>query len=149
MCWIGNLVNLNYTKKDIPIFKIMMLNGTKENSVFSYYCLAEYKIWELKESKIIPGKSIWSPQLTKVSIALHSYNPLKINVSTKRDGIKGHALFLTCNENNLILDSYPLFCIIVKGYIPKGSLYCENEKGEFISNKLIMTEICGQESTQP
>ena len=143
MCWIGNL-DLKHAEKDIPIFKIMLLDHNEKNSVCSYYCLASYKIGELKESSIIPDKKNWSTQLTKVSIALHSYNPLKINAGNRHNGIKHNALILTI-YCDLILDSYPAYCRIVKGYIPKDSLYCENENGEFISDKLILTEICGTE----
>lgn len=140
MCWTGNL-NLKKTEVDIPIFKIMEIGDNRE-TMYSYYCKSQYNIGELKTSDIIPeGRDIYSPMYYRIRIALHSYNLSKFE-------IEGETSFLIRNiETGHAVDSYPFYCNVVKGIIPKGAYYCENEEGEIISDKLIMTEICGHGST--
>lgn len=136
MCWTGNL-NLEKTKVDIPIFKIMVV-GDKREIVYSYYCKSQYNIGELKTSEIIPdGRDEYNPGYYRVRIALHSYHLSRFKI----EGETG--LFIKNIESGYTVDYYPFSCNIVKGIIPKGAYYCENEEGEIISDKLIMTEICG------
>lgn len=136
MCWTGNL-NLKKTKVDIPIFKIMVV-GDKREIVYSYYHKSQYNIGELKTSEIISdGRDMYSPMYYQVRIALHSYSLSKFKIEGKT------GLFIRNIESGHTVDFYPFSCNVVKGIIPKGAYYCENEEGEIISDKLIMTEICG------
>lgn len=141
MCWTGNL-NLEKTKVDIPVFKIMIV-GDKREIVYSYYCRSQYNIGELKTSEIISdGRDMYSPMYYQVKIALHSYNLSKFKIWKRMS-----SLIISNIESGHAVDSYPFYCCnVVKGIIPKGAYYCENEEGEIISDKLIMTEICGHGS---
>lgn len=143
MCWIGDL-KIKKAEADIPVFKVMMYDPNEANSVTSYYFPTKYKIGELKESSIIPGRRGPFTGLYTVNIALHSYNPLKVGVIRRNIGMGFDVLSILYN-NDRILDNVPPSLLIIKGYIPKEACYCENEKGEFISDKLVMTEICDPE----
>lgn len=146
MCWIGRL-DLKYAEEDIPIFKIMKLDSKRKNTVISAYFSTWYELGELKESDIIPEScGCWWIAPHQVNVALHSYNPLKIDV--KNTIIHNRKRIRVFTKNSPFIDLYPIEYVVVKGYIPKGSRYCENKRGEIISDKLIMTEVCEPESTE-
>lgn len=136
MCWFGKL-ELKTAEKDIPIFKIMEY---KNNKLISCIIKFEYFLNKEYTSEIIPD--IKNPsRIQEVSVALHSYSP-SVNLN-----LNGKLLVASYNcITNLIANYHPTI-VKVNGIIPKGAIYCENERGEFISDKLILKEITNEIQT--
>lgn len=140
MCWTGNLI-LHTAEENIPIFKVA---NKGLDGIYSYYLLSYYQLGVLKSSPIIIAKKNWILRTVKVNTALHSYNPKKVTVNKD---IFSNCIFIYY-KGKILLDvlSFNKTSVVVKGFIPKGSQYCENEEGEIISDQLILTEICEIES---
>lgn len=135
MCWVSKEQDIKIAEQDIPIFKIMKKTPSPE-IVISIYQNFPYILNSLTESDIKIQPSSWKN--IEVYQALHSYNPEKIICLSYCFVLYIQTL------HGLHLDRFnkDWDIIKVKGIIPKGSQYMENENGEFVSNQLILTEIC-------
>ena len=148
MCWIGELENKRIAIEDIPIYKIM-IKGNRKDCFSSYFWHSDYIKNEIRQSIIIvEDKFEGKEKEIKVNVALHSYSIEHTFIEKAYTGDPRFDNNYTCiyikdrfNKNTLeFYDDDKL--IVVKGYIPKDSVYYINNRGEVISNKLIMTKIC-------
>ena len=131
MCWITNKKAVcQLATKNIEIFKIMIFNSS--NTVVSYYQEFKYKLnkaYDTKELEVIYS---------------HDYDYGEIY-----EGFHSYASDCTVRKGNVIsvwndvnfLDSYNIYSVIVKGYIPVGAHYYLNERGEYVSDEIYLTEI--------
>ena len=134
MCWVSKKQDIKIAEQDIPIFKIM--DKTNNPKIVSSYFRGhsyELNVLEKTEIKICDG---YECNRIIVYIALHSYSD---RIQTRRDEYNDVYVF---NKKGFCTLPYGSDTIKVKGIIPKGSQYMENERGEFVSNQLILTEIC-------
>lgn len=127
MCWIGKL-ELKTAEKDIPIYKIMQQEG---EILYSFYRNYKYSLNKEVQSEIIFNDKIIIFEKYKpegyyiVRKALHSYSS---SVMTS----------IYIEHLNTIISKK---IVKVRGIIPKGSQYCQNYKGEYISDRLILQKI--------
>lgn len=139
MCWIGDTSKFEIAKKDIPIYKVMEI--VKDGNFLSYFRGAKYKKGTLVTSEIYKtGCSI----ITK---ALHSYSIKNTKPEICNNTIFGEivSLITILSTNGMMVEDYgSTKSKLVLGYIPKGSVYCENGFGEIVSNQLVMTRICSE-----
>ena len=138
MCWISKKQDIKIAEQDIPIFKIMKKTPSPE-IVKSIYQNFSYTLNSLTKSNIKIQAYRWKGII--VNQALHSYNAKKIKCSSNSITLKIEIPTSYCIVE---LDRFAINMDIikVKGIIPKGSKYMENIDGEFVSNQLILTEIC-------
>ena len=139
MCWVSKKQDIKIAEQNIPIFKIMKKTPFPE-IVKSIYQNFSYTLNSLVKSNI--KIQLWrSIDNIVVDQALHSYNPEKVKCSSNSSTLK---IKVPTSYSFKELDSFDKNedIIKVKGIIPKGSKYMENRDGEFVSNQLILTEIC-------
>lgn len=136
MCWISGKQNIKIAEQNIPIFKIMK-KTFDSNLVLSYFLDYLYTLNVLEKNEIeIEDRDDY---IIVVRRALHSYSDRTQATifhifNTKKLCVFNKEKVLSIYEDN---DNI----IKVKGIIPKGSRYMENERGEYVSDKLILQEI--------
>lgn len=166
MCWTGYKSSLKIADNDIKVYKAMYVTEPKDNSekpryyapltVFEYEIGKLYKINRLKTEpsynfgkvKIDAGyhsfsldckhrKHVYGQGKFTYTAILNKYGGENFKFINNKPilmpvaGLKGHYNATVCAKLKLVL----LECII-----PKGARYYENEEGEIVSNKLILTE---------
>ena len=131
MCWISsNLVCKNSGDEKVPIYKILGLTYGSLRAYF--YSDFLYMLDHIYESKINPEHGV----MYFINEGLHCY-------STKCTFIYNYnGVLVTCPINTF---SYPnglyTTAVIIKGYIPPNTTYYINEKGEIVTESLVLTEI--------
>lgn len=134
MCWITYKgAKCKTAEKDIRIFKVCSPSNSPE-VLISAYREFEYtlnKIYSAEEELILTmyGKDT---NYGKINKGFHSYSP---NCSIKNETI------ISIWYDRQFLGSYDSDSIIVYGYIPKGAHYYLNEEGEYVSDKICLTNI--------
>ena len=134
MCWITyKEVKCETAKEDIRIFKVCLPSKSPE-VLISAYQEFEYtlnKIYSAKEELklTVYGRDSYYGEVNK---GFHSYSP---NCTIKKETI------VSIWNGHQFLDSYDSYSIIVYGYIPKGAHYYLNEAGEYVSDKICLTNI--------
>ena len=151
MCWIGLLENRRIATEDIPIYKIMI----KGNGCFSsYFWHSKYIKNEIRQSPIIIDNEFEGKEKEiKVNVALHSYSieHTFIEKAYKEDPKFDNytCIYIRDSSNKNTLEFYDDdHLIVVKGYIPKDSVYYINNRGEIVSNQLVMTKICSEKELE-
>lgn len=134
MCWTTyKEVKCKTAEKDIRIFKVCSPSNSPEVFI-SAYREFEYtlnKTYDVKKELelIMYGKDTYYGEINE---GFHSYSP---NCTIKNETI------ISIWNDHQFLDSYDSDSIIVYGYIPKGAHYYRNEAGEYVSDKICLTEI--------
>lgn len=134
MCWTctgRNYTGIQVAKEDIPIFKIVNRFNV---GYLSEICGYEYALNELNpvENLIVePGLGLpgWPNYPTyRVKRGYHSYALKNLKVLSKNR--------ITYNDwyTTVVND----FQVVVKGIIPKGSLYLVNDNNTYVSNQIIL-----------
>lgn len=137
MCWMSVSVPVEkIAEDDIPIFKICLTN--KRGDCCSYY---KYFVYELnKEYRNTDGTCLviyYNATLGafKIEEGYHSYNP---QCRIKKT-ISGCRLLSLTMRGTLDVFSEKEQIVIVRGYIPKGTRYYENTRGEYVSEAIVLT----------
>lgn len=139
MCWIGNYKNLKKTEKDIPVFKILYRYSKTSTTLLSVYQDFPYVLNRKVISKI-EVESWRSANICEISKAIHSYSPELVYAILHREYI----YYLNdLNHPDEYLDAFSTDgpFVRVNGIIPKGSTYAINDKGEYVSDSIILKEI--------
>lgn len=142
MCWIGEDVK-QIAKENIPIFKICCLI---DGQIISLYQKYPYNLNMPYYSEIhIEETGLIHYMITK---GLHSYHPkVRIWYAYDQYAIPKVRIWYAYNQyaiwglHGTVMCTTDLNIIKVIGYIPKGSVYYLNYRGEYVSDKLVLTEI--------
>lgn len=139
MCWITNKkLKFKIAKENIPIYKICC---KEDDKILSYYKKFEYRLGCLYNTNF---EVAVDTKMSEIYKGFHSYSLNKTYYEKRYDIIRVFKnesfIELIFNSNNNKLDAYS-FCIVVSGYIPKGSAYALNEYGEYVSDSIILNKI--------
>lgn len=143
MCWKTNkniFLQPIKTKGDIPVFKICMPTRD-ENCIISFHQVFPYKLNEVytlenQDMTLILPTVDWTTTIASIYEGFHSY----ITDCKIYDNLVGHIYIMGINAERI--GCYGKSQVVkVFGYIPKGSTYYINEKGECVSNSICLTKI--------
>lgn len=136
MCWIGDYKNLKKTEKDIPVFKILY-RSSETTTLFSIYQNFPYMLHKKVVSRV-EVESWINTTVCRISEAIHSYSPELIHIKSSSLSYRVFIYYL-----NEWLDIFPTdgSYVRVNGIIPKGSTYAINDRGEYVSDSIILEEI--------
>lgn len=136
MCWTTNKFIHRESKiaeHDIKMFKVCSPSILGINTVVSYYWELPYALNQVYDSlKNGLRLEVYGPDYAEINEGFHSYS-LDCNIVKQT--------VISIWNNRTFLDSYNVDSIIVYGYIPKGSVYYINERGEYVSDKICLTKI--------
>ena len=154
MCWRTNHIDIIkkgclVAEEDIPCYKILKDRHDDLESIyysFQYKFNTEYENDvnfddEYSAAKLADKINNHWGYMVEVNEGFHSYSYEL--TETKRIGINQIKIFRKDNKN--LLDWYEnKFNLLVKVncIIPKGSKYLLNEKGEYVSNKIKIIDVC-------
>lgn len=135
MCWESKTCNIQIAKENIPVFKVV---DNQAGKLYSYYLGFEYTLGVEYTQKlnIIKEKDLYA-----INVGFHSYS-MK-NAVTYEMVYEGER-FIKVNSypTNSPLDSFWRYSsVIADCIIPKGSRYCLNEKGEYVSDRIALINI--------
>lgn len=143
MCWKTKqdiFLQSIETKGDIPVFKICRPTRD-ENCTISFHQDFPYnlnKVYTLKapDMTLVSPTVNWTTTIASIYEGFHSY----ITDCKLYDNLVGHVYVMGINAERI--GCYAKSQVVkVFGYIPKGSTYYINEKGECVSNSICLTEI--------
>ena len=139
MCWFTNKkLKFKIAKENIPIYKICC---KEDDKILSYYKKFEYRLGWIYNTNF---EVTFDDKMFEIYKGFHSYSLNKTYYEKRYDIIRVFKnesfIELIFNSNSNKLDAYS-FCIVVSGYIPKGSVYALNEYGEYVSNSIILNKI--------
>lgn len=143
MCWKTNeniFLQPIKTKGDIPVFKICRHISNRNYIIsahqnFSYNLNKVYTLEGPDMTLVLPTVN-WTTTIASIYEGFHSY----ITDCKLYDNLVGHIYVMGINAERI--GCYDKSHIVkVFGYIPKGSIYYINEKGECVSNSICLTEI--------
>lgn len=139
MCWITNKkLKFKIAKENIPIYKICR---KEDDKVLSYYKKFEYRLGCLYNTNF---EVAFDDKMSEIYKGFHSYSLNKTYYEKRYDIIRvfKNESFIEriLKSDGNKLDAYS-FCIVVSGYIPKGSAYALNEYGEYVSDSIILNKI--------
>lgn len=137
MCWYSKEKKAaQIAREDILVYKIMLQNPDTGRLKSLYYGM-KYEVGKVYWTDVSPI-SIDSPLYLEMKIdkGFHSYSMDK-TMATKDK----YQIVIYNMENNGIVDSISFSdkLVIVKCIIPKGSKYYENDFGEIVSDRIIIT----------
>ena len=129
MCWSNHLIpDLQIAKEDIPIFKVLNDDFSAYYLDFTYNLNEEYKT-VLDDPTFIRRYSSWI-----VNSGFHSYSTSCVIIKQSINSICIHS------PRSVVNDYYHNF-LVVDGIIPKGAQYYLNDDGEYVSDKIMLTNI--------
>lgn len=119
---------------NIPIFKIVLFGSFSKKIIspyfdFRYELNTKYTNLQLLVERCFDSYfyPIW-----KVSAGFHSYSA-ECKVSED--------MIVSLLDGNIHRYDYHVFSCRANGYIPAGAQYLLNEKGEYVSTEIVLTEI--------
>lgn len=134
MCWRSStLVTRNSEIKKIPIYKVVLGLSYRMLKAY-YYNDFLYMLDHIYEDKIEPEHCTLNKYIIHKGLHCYSaeckfeYNYYSVTV-----------VYLT--EARRYSDSLYNKAVIAKGYIPPNTTYYINEKGEIVTESLVLTEI--------
>lgn len=138
MCWRSTKLDKQIATKNIKVFKVgYVING----KLISYYRSYSYDFNQLYETDINPIR--W-PGGHYILNGFHSYDRKKCKCKKDKKTYTWD-IYTFCSSSPysriIPLASYSDENSIVECIIPKGSEYYENEKGEIISNQIIIKNL--------
>lgn len=129
MCWLGYSTQKHVAEKDIEVYKIGTIRGTKFVCEFKSFF---YKKGVVNKELIIKEETHWSGCIA-INEGYHSYE----RVSIKYDSLSGKTKSI---YRGYVLQSYyDGFYDLATFIIPKGSIYYKNILGEIVSSNIIYT----------
>lgn len=143
MCWESRSFNPQIAEKDIPIFKICRIDQIGPDFVEAIFFRRHYKLGKVYYSNDCPFSPIegTGEYTFLVYKAFHSYHPdMDLIIKNVSEGIFCFERHLNLYYNNNYTFRYTALNnrVIVEGYIPKGTRYCLNEYGEYISDSICL-----------
>lgn len=149
MCWLSKVEKIPRTAgEDIPVYKVMWL-PYEEGKFYSYYNEMEYevrKVYSMEDFKPENAEFILFGYSMRIDEGFHSYNKDKTKIYDRLFcwEIQGSTECFPMYSRDIILTP-PTDCkykdiVAVKCIIPKGSTYYENEYGEIVSDKIMVTD---------
>ena len=141
MCWQSQELKEKRSNGKVKVFKICYFKKDQIKAYFFYDF--SYKLNEIYQTNVRINKKYDEFYDYFVYIGtqgFHSYSADYCNVTKNI-----WTFVVKPNTNGDRVESYPVprneTLVVVEGYIPKDGVYYENEKGEIISDKIILTEI--------
>ena len=128
MCWTAYGIPSALTAEvDIPILKVGVDDG---NIMVSPYTKFSYELGKVyKTDRMNP---IYDKGLCHIHEGFHSYDPRELQLHHEFWGI-------IVTTGRLRLDSYPAWMDVFEGFIPRGSHYYLNMRGELVSDGICIT----------
>lgn len=137
MCWTGYYIP-QIAERNIPIFKVVR---ERYGAIFSAYTHYRYFLNNLVVVKIEDAYDAGA-NYQEINRALHSYNPEIVHVIGLIPNSYPRLINIITESKRLdYFHNFDGSCKRANGFIPKGSIYCMNDDGEYISNQIILTEI--------
>lgn len=133
MCWVSSkLVCKNSGDEKVPIYKVLGLTCGLLRAYF--YSDFLYILNHIYESRINPEHH--APSMYLINEGLHCYS------TACRFRYNYPGVLVTCIAETF---SYPndlyTTAVVTKGYIPPNTTYYINERGEIVTESLVLTEI--------
>lgn len=145
MCWHSNsIVESKRAEKGMTVWKIMkQIGGT--TYVKSYYQKMKYKIGRLYETEmnikfndfVSLGLYLYPMSITE---GFHSYNPKGVKFTRTQFFWDMTKKGLDDRDDRLDIIFEDPYAVVVECVIPEGSTYYENDRGEIVSDKIIITD---------
>lgn len=142
MCWMTNRIAiLKIAKEDIPVFKILKKDMT------SVYFNWQYSLNIPYRSKLDCLQTFFDSEgtLNVIERGIHSYDlkQVKLKLARSKEDTFPYIVFgIYSNYNDIKLDTFEVHdCAKIVGYIPQGSYYYLNEKGEYVSDTIVLTTV--------
>ena len=146
MCWESKSFNPQIAERDIPIFKVCRMDEIEQNYVESVFFRRYYELGKVytNDSSFTSTEEGTGEYKFLVRKAFHSYHPdIELAIKNESEGIFRFERHLTLYYNNNYTFRYTTLSnrVIVEGYIPKGTRYCLNEDGEYISDSICLEKV--------
>jgi len=141
MCWIGNINNkktVETASDNLIVYKILAKNI--DGKYVAPYMRKIYEVGEMYtiSSLILEGKTPCG--YCKISEGFHSFS--KECIVRYGSSIEHHVYTKNGRFNKTIECRLSDLAVIAECVIPIGATYYENEKGEIVSDTIIITKIC-------
>lgn len=159
MCWTGNKTDHKIAVKDIKVIKVVYVRADKkDNKCYAPLTGYEYtlnKLYETKPLVVTVGHS----RKSIIERGFHSFS-MGVDILFEENHVRLyndlHDLYMVCGYKFFddIENIYPITKIkgvhekvagkfklkLLECIMPEGTEYYENEDGEIVSNKLIITD---------
>lgn len=140
MCWSTTKrkhIRAHTADENVPIFKICNMPSPLE--ICAYYMYTRYHLCTLYE---IPEIEVERAERTdtgefqyEIHKGFHSYSD---ECKAFYNLVYNCIIVMTPCTN---VHYFSSDVVLVEGYIPKGSIYYKNSRGEIVSNKIVLTRI--------
>jgi len=142
MCWMTNKIPvLKIAEENIPVFKILHKDMTSVYFDWQYSLNIPYR----SELDYLKTFSDDSGTLSVIERGIHSYDleQIKLKLTHCKEKTFPYIIFgIYSNYNDTKLDTFESHDYAkVIGYIPAGSHYYLNEKGEYVSDVIVLTTV--------
>ena len=144
MCWHGILKNRKIATEDLKCYKIVLKFNYEPFFRPYFRCNDSPMIYEVGETyygKICPSKAMEDTDLITIHEGIHCYD-LSVHIFYK-DKYEVSYL-LPCGiflKIGTFLSRTDCKAVLVECTIPKGTLYYINDKGEIVTEKLIINKV--------
>lgn len=141
MCWQSKKTKIKTVRKNIPIWKVVLFDVMKRKYVspikgFDYIPCTRYSAQMTFSVDAYFGVMMGHN-------GFHSFSS-KLYCTYLRDiekvSVYKKSLFSGEPIRNFTNDSHNTHLVIAKGYLPKGTRYAVNKRGEIISNSIVLNE---------
>lgn len=134
MCWYRASLMLSLTaEQDIPVFKVV---NYSDDVIKGWYYPKVYQLGELNKGiTILPRYSDNHAMI--IEEGYHSYS-MDCRAVVRYRFIN---VIFCLDKVHTYPREYNMIPKIVKGYIPKGACYYLNPNGEYVSNKIVLTQL--------
>ena len=146
MCWTTRFEQHKHqivAKENIPVIKVL---AKKDDSLFAPYYDMEYKLNKVCKAKI-HFLNTPSDRTMYIEQGLHCFNKSRIdldnifiNLDEKCNIHKIKIAYKDWKDTYYPMGIYSIYDVaVVEGYIPAGTEYYENELGNIVTSKLVLT----------
>ena len=133
MCWKTKLSTRAEAKIAYSPVKVFKVCKKTDEHILSYYFSQEYEVgktYRLDNGLKFNTDDYLSNRTYHIYQGFHSYSPEKIKIRQVK-----HGMVDVKTKEGVVLDYYDFENIVrVDCIIPEGSVYYENENGEFVSD---------------
>lgn len=151
MCWTSKFSPHKQTaRENVPIFKIGWFYGIIVKSYFQHFSY-ELNHKHIMETKLEPKLKIITKKSFKVvngeTKIVDTGKVIGTEISIDK-GFHSYSINCACKKwcDSIIVSltgcevaNYSKQASIIEGYIPEGAHYYENEKGEIVSDQIVLT----------
>ena len=157
MCWKSKIKPIKeISEEDITVIKVLKQYDNKEE----YYSpFQDYRYFIGKKQPVINQIKILEPSFSDCTAIYNGYHSYSINCYAEFENYPDDGYICDINVkdkydskyigsyHSLIL-TFKTHYIFAECIIPKGAEYYENEKGEFVSNTIILKKILSPNITE-